>query len=149
MRDFNLETKVAEEEVGGIKVSDFVSEFKRILWDPVYACYLSPQLRNLYQSAGWANESAIVQELVSLYGFVAQCLVRRRHNMDEPLGELAVTVERIFTLSSYDGSTHRVDGNLPENPSFGDSFSPLVTMIKSFSGLPTGTKIKVTMEKVE
>ena len=59
-------------------------------------------------------------------------------------------IEKTFTLSSYEaqkyGIGHTVDGNPPKRPSFAESYSPLHGMVDYFRDLPTGTKIKVTME---
>jgi hypothetical protein len=62
-------------------------------------------------------------------------------------------IEEIFTLSSYEnrapGIAQIVDGNPPKEPSLLESLAPLTQMIRKFGHLPTGTKIKVTMESVE
>lgn len=68
-------------------------------------------------------------------------------------------ITKTFTLSSYGdvdkdgkgigiGIGHRVDGKPPQHPSFSESLGPLSAMIDEFRKLPTGTKIKVTMEEV-
>jgi len=62
---------------------------------------------------------------------------------------MKVKTSRVLTLSSYDKGHQRVDGEASENPSFGESLSPITFMLGAFKGLPTGTKIKVTMEMVE
>lgn len=58
--------------------------------------------------------------------------------------------EKIFILSSNAGiGGHRVDGEPPANPSFAEGTECLVDMIGYFGNLPTGTRIRVTMEDVE
>jgi hypothetical protein len=63
-----------------------------------------------------------------------------------------VKVTETFTLSSYEaeeyGTGHIVDGKKPKNPSFAESLAPLHCMVGKFKDLPTGTKIKVTMEAI-
>lgn len=65
-------------------------------------------------------------------------------------------ISRVFTLSSYGdkdykgiGVGHTVDGKPPQNPSFAETMNPVHRMIDMFDSLPTGTKIKVTMETVK
>ncbi len=58
-------------------------------------------------------------------------------------------IEKVFTLSSYEGGRHRVDGWVDDgNASFAESLSPMHLMIEAFKYRPLGTKIKVTMEEV-
>lgn len=59
-------------------------------------------------------------------------------------------VEKVFTLSSYEGGTHRIKGFVQEGHiSFKESFGPLHLMIESFKYRPLGTKIEVTMREVD
>jgi hypothetical protein len=65
-------------------------------------------------------------------------------------------ISRVLTLSSYGdkadkgiGIGHTVNGKPPQNPSFAETMSPIHFMIDAFKSLPTGTKIKVTMETVK
>jgi hypothetical protein len=69
-------------------------------------------------------------------------------------------VKKILTLSAYTFGRHIMDGRTPKeiaqdedsqyaSPSFRESFVPLHDMVESFKTLPTGTKIRVTMEVVK
>ena len=59
-------------------------------------------------------------------------------------------IEKVLTLSSYEGSHHKVEGWLENDgkASFAESLSPLHFMIRAFAHRPLGTKIRVTMEEV-
>jgi hypothetical protein len=59
-------------------------------------------------------------------------------------------IEKVFTLSSYEGGMHRTKGWISDDrtTSFAESLSPLSWMIRAFSLRPLGTKIKVTMEEI-
>jgi hypothetical protein len=59
-------------------------------------------------------------------------------------------IEKVFTLSCYEGGTHRIKGWLNDGEaSFAESLSPMHKMIDSFCYRPLGTKIKVTMEEID
>lgn len=60
-------------------------------------------------------------------------------------------VSKIFTLSKYDTGIHHLDADMPGEPSFKESMSPIHFMIEDLyaSGVNPGTKIKVTMEVVK
>lgn len=64
-------------------------------------------------------------------------------------------IEETLTLSVYQIGHHRREGKATKEDkkwnrmSFGESFSPLRYMVQSFSDLPLGTKIRVTMEVVD
>lgn len=62
---------------------------------------------------------------------------------------ISVKTSRILTLSDYDKGLHQVDGMATDNPSFRESLSPLHFMVGAFKGVPSGTRIKITMETTE
>ena len=61
-------------------------------------------------------------------------------------------VEKVFTLSAYEGGAHRITGEVTKEKvkwdmlSIEESLSPLSSMINEFFQWPLGTQIKVTME---
>lgn len=64
-----------------------------------------------------------------------------------------VKIERVFILSSYRmgdcGMEHAIDGDPAKDPSLAGIDEALEIMIENLRGLPTGTRIRVTMEDVE
>ena len=61
-------------------------------------------------------------------------------------------IEKVFTLSSYEGGGHRTSGWVNEDKgraSFAESLSPMTLMIEAFKYRPLGTRIKVTMEEID
>ena len=72
--------------------------------------------------------------------------------------EIVQKVTKILTLSVYDFGYHIVNGETPKkifdkggsgHTSFAESMNPVHAMIEEFDNLPTGTKIRVTMEAVQ